>query len=48
MVIGRWSDERSCIALQEDLRAKSGVTREMSGDVWWVLWLVFEWVCECC
>ena len=35
---GRWSDVRSCIALQEVRRAMSGEAKEMSGEVWLVLW----------
>ena len=29
---GRWSDERSCTALQEVRRAMSGEAKEMSGE----------------
>ena len=34
---GRWSDERSCTALQEVRRAMSGEAKEMSGEVCLVL-----------
>ena len=37
MIRGRWSDERSCIALQEVRRAMSEEAKEMSGEVCLVL-----------
>ena len=37
MRICKWSDDRSCVALQEEQRAKSGEAKEMSGEVWLVL-----------
>ena len=37
MRIGRWSEESSCVALQEERRATSREANEMSGDVWLVL-----------
>ena len=39
MMIGKWSDDKSCIALQEEGRARSGEAKEMSGEVWLVLGL---------
>ena len=37
IIIGKWSDDRSCVALQEERRARSGEAKEMSGEVWLVL-----------
>ena len=37
MLIGKWSDEKSCVALQEERRARSGEAKKMSGEVWLVL-----------
>ena len=37
MMIGKWSDDKSCVALQEERRARSGEAKEMSGEVWLVL-----------
>ena len=39
MMIGKWSDDKSCDALQEERRARSGEAKEMSGEVWLVLGL---------
>ena len=39
MRIGRWSEERSWIALHEERRARSGEAKDMSGEVWLVLGL---------
>ena len=37
MMIGKWSDDKSCVVLQEERRARSGEAQEMSGEVWLVL-----------
>ena len=37
MRIGRWSDDRSCVDLQEELRASSGEVKEISGEDWLML-----------
>ena len=34
MMIGKWSDDKSCVALQEERRARSGEAKEMSDQVW--------------
>ena len=39
MRIGRWSEERSWIALHEERRARSGEAKDMAGEVWLVLGL---------
>ena len=37
MRVGKWSDDRSCVALQKERRARSGEAKEMSAGVWLVL-----------
>ena len=39
MMISKWSEDRSCVALQKERRARSGEAKEMSGEVWLVLML---------
>ena len=37
MMIGKWSGNRSCVALQVERKARSGEAKEMSGEVWLML-----------
>ena len=37
MRIGEGSDDRSCVVLQEERKARSGEAREMLGEVWLML-----------